>query len=349
MRILVLGGGWFLGRAVVSDALARGWEVTTFTRGLSGVPVPGTVAVHGDRERPEDLARLAEHGPWDAVVDTSASELSPRAVLAGTRALEPVVGRYVYISTVSVYEGWPSEALTVDSPVLDGPADAGPDYGRLPEDWTGPDTHYGRQKAGAERAVTEAFGPDRTSLLRPGVILGPSEYVGRLPWWLRRAERGGLILAPGDPGKPIQPVDVRDVAAFALDQVEAVGPQVHNITAPLGRETMGAFLQACLDATGSSGDLVWVPDEVLLRSGLRQWTEIPLWRTHPGVWAIDSSSAAAAGFRSRPLAETVADTWAWMVQGNVPVPHQRWDEHGIAPEKELALLKSVGPGLPGNP
>ncbi|AUY50473.1 NAD-dependent epimerase/dehydratase family protein [Streptomyces sp. CB01881] len=341
MRILVLGGGWFLGRAVVSGALERGWEVTTFTRGLSGIQVPGAVAVHGDRERAEDMARLAEHGPWDAVIDTSASELSPRAVLAGTRALEPVVGRYVYISTVSVYEGWPSEPLTVDSPTLDAPADAGPEYGQLPEGWPGPDTHYGQQKAGAERAVTEAFGLTRTSLLRPGVILGPGEYVGRLPWWLRRAERGGRILAPGDPAKSIQPVDVRDVAAFALDQVQRVGHQVHNVTAPVGRETMDGFLQACMDVTSSSGELVWVTDEVLLRSGLRQWTEIPLWRTHPGVWAIDSSSAIAAGFRSRPLSETVADTWTWLQQGNVPVPHQRWDEHGISPDKEDAILEGV--------
>ncbi|MFJ2866823.1 NAD-dependent epimerase/dehydratase family protein [Kitasatospora sp. NPDC087314] len=342
MRILVLGGGWFLGRAVVSSALERGWEVTTFTRGLSGIPIPGAVAVHGDRERPEDLARLADHGPWDAVIDTSASELSPRTVLAGTRALEPVVNRYVYISTVSVYQGWPTESLTVDSPVLEAPADAGPEYGRLPEGWTGPDTYYGRQKAGAERAVTEAFGLTRTSLLRPGVILGPGEYVGRLPWWLGRAERGGRILAPGDPAKSIQPVDVRDVAAFALDQTQRVGHQVHNVTAPVGRETMSGFLQACIDVTGSSGELVWVTDEVLLNSGLRQWTEIPLWRTHPGVWAIDSSSALAAGFRSRPLAETVTDTWAWLQQGNMPVPHQRWDEHGIAPDKESAILAAAG-------
>lgn len=133
MRILVLGGGWFLGRAVVSSALERGWEVTTFTRGLSGIPVPGAVAVHGDRERPEDLARLADHGPWDAVIDTSASELSPRTVLAGTRALEPVVNRYVYISTVSVYQGWPTEPLTVDSPVLEAPADAARSTGSFPK------------------------------------------------------------------------------------------------------------------------------------------------------------------------------------------------------------------------
>ncbi|MFE4514274.1 NAD-dependent epimerase/dehydratase family protein [Kitasatospora sp. NPDC056783] len=336
MRILVLGGGWFLGRAVVSGALERGWEVTTFTRGLSGVPVPGAVAVHGDRECPEDLARLAGHGPWDAVIDTSASELSPHVVRSGARALELVVGRYVYVSTVAVYEGWPTEPLNTCSPVWADPADA-----QLPDGAPGVNPNYGRRKAGTERAVIETFGLARTSLLRPGVILGPGEYVGRLPWWLRRAERGGLILAPGDPTRRFQAVDVRDVATFALDQVVPVDHQVHNLGTPTGRETMGGFLQACMDVTGSTGELLWVEDGILLRHGLRQWTELPLWWVHPGVSVIDSSSAVAAGFHSRPLAETVADTWHWLSQGNTPVPHRRWAKHGIAQAKEQAILDSV--------
>ncbi|GAA2746108.1 NAD-dependent epimerase/dehydratase family protein [Kitasatospora cinereorecta] len=341
MRILVLGGGWFLGPAVVTDALARGWEVTTFNRGRSGNPVAGAETVHGDRERPEDLARLAAHGPWDAVVDTSASALSPRDVLASARALEPAAGRYVYVSTVAVYEGWPNEALRTDSPVWEAEADAGPDPAQLPDGASGVNPNYGRRKAGTERAVVDTFGLARTSLLRPGVILGPGEYVGRLPWWLRRAEQGGRILAPGDPSRSIQPVDVRDVAAFVLDQAPRVGRQVHNLAAPVG-ETMGSLLQACLDVTNSSGELVWVEDEVLLRQGLRQWTELPLWWSHPGVSAIDGSSAFAAGFRSRPLAETVADTWAWLSRGNIPVPHRRWARHGIDPDKERGILESVG-------
>ncbi|GAA2124420.1 NAD-dependent epimerase/dehydratase family protein [Kitasatospora saccharophila] len=340
MRILVMGGTWFLGRAVVNGALARGWEVTTFTRGRSGVPVAGAVAVHGDREQPSDLTALAAHGPWDAVVDTSASELAPRTVLDGAKVLAPQAQRYVYISTVSAYRGWPDEPLSVESEVLDGPPDADADYGRLPPDWTGPDYYYGRQKAGAERAVLAAFA-DRASVLRPGVILGPGEYVGRLPWWLRRAERGGAILAPGGPARTIQPADVRDVAQFALDQAAESGLQIHNVTAPLGRETWGGFLDACLRTTGSTGRLVWAPDEVLLNAGVQQWTELPLWRTHAGAWAVDSSTAFAAGFRSRPLVETVADTWAWLQQGNLPVPHPRWAEHGIDPAKETSILEKV--------
>jgi nucleoside-diphosphate-sugar epimerase len=342
MRILVLGGTWFLGRTVAEQALARGWDVTTFSRGLSGRDVPGVRPVRGDRASEEDLKRLADAGPWDAVIDSSSADFAPRRVLAGARALEPVSGRYVYVSTVNAYAGWPNEPLTEESPLLEAPADADDDYGRD----RSPAAYYGVQKAGSERAVTETFGPARAVVLRPGVILGPGEYVGRLPWWLGRAARGGTILAPGDPAQTIQPVDVRDVARFTLDrtqaQAQAETGAAFNIAAPVGRETMGGFLTACLEATRSASTLRWVPSDVLLAHGVRQWTELPLWRTAPGAWAVDAGRAHAAGLRCRPLAETVADTWAWLRNGGAPVAHPRWSEHGIAPEKEAAVLAAAG-------
>ncbi|WP_371500263.1 NAD-dependent epimerase/dehydratase family protein [Kitasatospora sp. NBC_00374] len=345
MRVLVIGGGWFLGKAVVEEALARGWAVTTFNRGRSGAFFPGVQRVIGDRTSADDLSRLAEAGPWDAVIDTSAAEQPPKVVLAGARALEGATDRYVYVSTVSVYAGWPDHPLKVGDPLLDGPADAGSDYGMNPPGWLGPNLHYGRQKAGGERAVVETFGADRCWLLRPGVILGPHEYVGRLPWWLRRAARGGEILAPGSPGKGIQPVDVRDVARFAVDVADHPGGGVHNVAAPIGRDTMGSFLEACLAVTGGPGELCWVTDGVLLDHGVRQWTELPLWRTDEGVWLVDSSSAYAAGFTCRPLEDTVRDTWDWLQAGNSPVPHPRASAHGINAAREqeiLAAARSLG-------
>ncbi|MFI8432604.1 NAD-dependent epimerase/dehydratase family protein [Streptomyces sp. NPDC079020] len=342
MKILVLGGTWFLGRAVAQTALDRGWEVTVFNRGRSGTTPEGARPVHGDRTDDADLVRLAGEGPWDAVVDTSASEMAPRTVLAGTRALESVAERYVYISTVNAYRGWPNDALAEDSEVLDGPPDADADYGRLPKGWDGPDWYYGRQKAGAERATTAAFGDDRTVILRPGVILGPGEYVGRLPWWLSRAARGGRMLAPGSPDKTIQPIDVRDVATFALDRAATDQGGAYNCVAPLGRDTMVDLLTACALATGGDAQLAWAPDKLLLDHGVKQWTELPLWRTHAGVWKIESTRAQAAGLLCRPLAETVADTWAWLRGGGMPVEHPRWAEHGITPDKEAVILEALG-------
>lgn len=330
MRVLVLGGSWFLGRAVVEAALSVGAEVTTFRRGQSGGDADGVQLVRGDRSNPADLARLADAGPWDAVFDTTG--YVPREALAVARALESAVDRYVFISTVSVYQGWPIEPLTDESAVLEAPSDAGPDFGYDGD--PGPST-YGFGKAGCERAISETFGASRTSVLRPGVILGPREYVGRLPWWLRRLERGGRVLAPGNPDRSIQPVDVRDVARFAL-HCATTPAGTFNVTAP-GTDTFGTFLRACAEVTDSTAEVVWADEELLVEQGVRQWTELPLWRIYAGAWDVDSSRARAHGLTTRPLEETVRDTWAWMHDGQL-IAHERAGELGISPEREEALL-----------
>ncbi|MFF8431054.1 NAD-dependent epimerase/dehydratase family protein [Streptomyces sp. NPDC016566] len=337
MRLLVMGGTWFLGKHIVEGALSRGWQVTTFNRGRSSRDVDGVEPVHGDRTNGEDLERLVAYGPWEAVIDTSSSELPPRDVLAATTALRPAARRWVHVSTVSVYEGWPHQPLTDTSTLLQCPAGADESYGYTGAD--GSPTKYGFQKAGGERAVVEVFG-DAAVLLRPGVILGPGEYVGRLPWWLERAKRGGPILAPAPADQRIQPVDVRDVARFALDQAASSTHGGFNVTHSEGI-SFRAFLEACLAETGGAGAPVWVAPEVLVDRGVKQWTELPLWRTHAGVWAVDSSRAAAAGLECRPIAETIRDTWRWWSADGRPVDHPRWAEHGIAPEKEEKILASL--------
>ncbi|MFE2179326.1 NAD-dependent epimerase/dehydratase family protein [Streptomyces sp. NPDC059455] len=337
MRILVIGGTWFLGKAIVQSALSQGYEVTTFNRGRSGADVPGVEAVHGDRTVPEDLLKLAQRGPWDAVIDTSSSELPPRDVLLSATSLARQARRWVHISTVSVYEGWPHEALTEESTLLKCPADADESFGYTGED--GSPTKYGFQKAGGERAVVQVFG-DAAVFLRPGVILGPGEYIGRLPWWLERAKRGGSILAPAPAEQRIQPVDVRDVADFTLLQAAGSVSGGFNVTHPDGI-AFGDFVHECLHTTGGNGTPVWVEPTVLAKHGVKQWTEMPLWRTHAGVWSVDSQRAVEAGLRCRPIAETVRDTWQWWAADGRPVDHPRWAEHGIAPEKEGRILASL--------
>jgi nucleoside-diphosphate-sugar epimerase len=174
------------------------------------------------------------------------------------------------------------------------------------------------------------------------VVLGPREYVGRLPWWLRRVAEGGQVLAPGSPGRSIQPIDVRDLAVFALAAAARDIPGAYNVAAPVGGETFGGMLDACAEVTGSDAEFVWVTDERLVAEGVRQWSEIPLWRTFPGVWRVDSGAALAAGLACRPLARTVADTWAWLQDLDVSLDDERASEIGISREREHQILADVG-------
>lgn len=332
MRVLVLGGSRFLGRALCGDAVARGWTVTAFNRGRSGTALQGVIEVHGDRRRAEDLARLAAHGPWEVVVDVPG--VVPAEVRDAARVLAPLADRYVYVSSVSAYRDWPASPVDEDSPVREGDADFDV------ESWEWGAGVYGGFKAGAELAVIREAG-DGVLVARPGVILGPWEYSGRLTWWLERISRGGPFVAPGDPDVAIQPVDVRDVAAFLLDRAAAGDAGVFNLAAPIGSATFAGFLDACVAATGAAARPVWVSDAALREAGLREWMQPPLWRTASGTWRVDPRRALAAGFAPRPLAETVADTWTWMRTGARPYEDERAAKHGIPAEVERALLAAA--------
>lgn len=330
MRILILGGSWFVGRAMTTEAIRRDWEVTLFNRGRSGTPPERVRHIRGDWERPEDLKQLSAHGPWDVVLDVAGAV--PALVRNAARALAGSVDRYVFISTISAYRDWPYRPVDESSPLWDGDPDLDPGTRR----WD-PDA-YGPLKVGCELAIRREFA-DAILFIRPHVILGPGEYVGRLPWWLRRLSRGGQVLAPAPPERTIQPVDVRDVARFTLDLIERRATGIYNVAAPIGRETYGGMLQACKQATGSTAEFVWVEESWLAERGVLEWTEIPIWRTLPTAWAMDTERARAAGLICRPLSETVRDTWQWLQAGGSPVDHERFAEHGLSPEREAELLR----------
>ncbi|MER6514898.1 NAD-dependent epimerase/dehydratase family protein [Nonomuraea sp. NPDC001636] len=335
-RLLVLGGTAFVGRAIVESALERGWDVTAFNRGQTGSSPASVKTIYGNRENPVDVARLAAAGTWDAVVDTSG--YVPRNVLAMAQALEPAANRYVFMSTVSVYADWPAIPLTESSAVLECPPDADENFGEDVED--GP-TRYGYQKSGCELAAQITFGGERTTVLRPGVVLGPHEYVGRLPWWLRRVSEGGRVLAPGSPSRTIQPVDVRDLAGFAVHSVAHGLSGKFNVTAPADFDTFGGLLSACASVTQSDAEFVWVTDEVLLAAGVRQWSEMPLWRVHAGVWRVSSDLARSQGLECRPLMSTVRDTWKWLSAASSLAANERSSEVGISRVRESAILASL--------
>jgi nucleoside-diphosphate-sugar epimerase len=328
MRLLMLGGTEFAGRAVVEAALGRGWDVTVFHRGRHEPPA-GVRSLHGDRTAPEGLAALAE-GEWDFVVDTWSA--APRAVRDTARLLRERVRRYVYVSSCSVYAWPPAAGYTEDAPLVDGAsADA-------------EQTDYARDKRGGELAVLEAFGEERSVLVRSGLILGPYENIGRLPWWLARIARGGPVLAPGPRELPLQYVDVRDLAEWTLQGVERELSGAYNLISPRGHTTMGALLDACVRVTGGGAELRWTAPEVILEAGIEPWTQLPVWvppgsELHGALHGADVSRAVAAGLRCRPVSETVADTWSWL-QGIGGTAPQRPDRPalGLDPTVEAKVL-----------
>lgn len=317
MRLLVLGGTKFVGRASVEDALARGHEVTLFTRGETNPELfPAAEHLRGDRA--SDLTAL-EGRQWDAVLDTSG--YIPAVVRASAELLADKVGRYLFISSVSVYASL-AGVNDEDSPLAE--------LGDLPADALAPDfSNYGPLKALCEAAVSDVFG-ERAVNVRPGLIVGAWDQTGRFTYWPHRVARGGEVLAPAPPERAVQFIDVRDLARFLVDLLERSGPGTYNATHP-GRP-WSEVLESCREVAGSEASFTWVPDELLLEHQVGEWMELPLWIASPeeaGIHRADVTRAVEAGLTFSPLEQTVRETL------DLAKPTE---QAGLSPEREAELL-----------
>jgi len=251
--------------------------------------------VLGDRDQSlEDLRGRR----WDAVIDYCG--YFPRQVRKAAAEIE--AGRYVFVSTISVYADFRVRGLTEESPVKQPPR-----WGERSTEMT-PDS-YGWLKVLCERALEEAM-QDRALIVRPGVLVGPHDYTGRFNFWLAKVARGGLLLAPGPPDRPVQILDARDLADWLLNMVEREKTGTFNATGPGRPLSMGGLLRACRETLATDTTFTWVEEDIIANEspGLPLWTPTE----KSGFDSIDSSRARAEGLVFRPLEDTILDTFDWM-------------------------------------
>jgi 2'-hydroxyisoflavone reductase len=300
VKLLVLGGTKFLGRAAVETGLAGGHEVTLFTRGRTNPDLfPEAEHVVGDLTG--DLRPLAG-GRWDAAVDLDPTQL-PRHTRKRAEMLRDAVGHYVFVSTISVYAD-PARPIDEGSALLEPPE---------PEPETFSVEDYGGLKVGSECAVQDVFG-SRCAVVRPGLIAGPNDPTDRFTYWPVRLAEGGDVLAPGDPEAPLQLIDARDLGAWLVRVAADRTSGVFNATGPEQPLTLRETIERVASAVGSDARLVWTEERRILDAGVQPWTELPLWI--PGdedreLMRVDISRGLAAGLVFRPLEETARDTLAW--------------------------------------
>ena len=317
MRILVLGGTWFVGRAIVEDALRTGVEVTLFGRGKSGSDLfPELTRLRGDRDT-GDYAALRE-GLWDAIVDVTG--YVPRHVGQAMDALGDRAGRYLFISSHAVYrhegvrpgadEDAPRHAPVRDTEELDGET-------------------YGPLKVACEDDVVARYGR-RATIVRPGKVAGPHDWQDGLTYWVRRAASGGQVAVPGDPAQPVQIIDARDLARLVVQLLTDDRPGAFHAVGPAEPVTLGGLIETCARVAGMRVELVPVPLDLAPQP-------FPLVKTDWVTQQRSPAKALAAGMSATPLAVTAADVLAWDRERGEP-PLTR----GFAPEAERALLAQAG-------
>jgi len=323
--LLILGGTMFLGPAVVDSAKKLGYTVTLFNRGKTNPQLfPDIEKLRGNRDG--DLKAL-EGRTWDAVVDTSG--YVPRVVRASAELLKDCKN-YVFISTMSVYGDNSKPGSDETSAV-----------GTIPDESVEKVTNesYGPLKALCEKAAEKSL-PGKVTTIRPGLIVGPMDPSDRFTYWPVRVKRGGEVLAPGSPADPVQFVDVRDLANFAMHVIEKNITGTFNATGPAKELTIGGLLDACKSVTKSNASFTWVNAEFLAEQKVSPWGDMPVWVPGEGESAgfarSNVSKSVKAGLVFRPVADTIRDTLTWW--DTLPTERRDKLKSGIKSDREKEVL-----------
>jgi 2'-hydroxyisoflavone reductase len=332
IRLLILGGTGFIGPHQVRYAVERGHEVTIFNRGRSAGVVDGVEELIGDRAA-NDYASLRGR-TWDAVIDNSASQATaPQWVREASEVLRDSVAQYLFISTRSVFRDLSTVPATVDAPLF------------TPEttpNWSeGRPYPYGLAKALAEAETRRAYG-DRTTIVRPGLIVGPGDDTDRFTYWPVRIARGGEILAPGDGEDRVQVIDVRDLCEWCVRLCEARTFGTFMGIGPENGRSMAEMLYGIAAVTTDPLTWTWVPHEFLLEHGVRPYAEMPVWRPgtpgFEGFARFDLSREVAAGLTFRTLADTAQATLDF--HRSRPAERQAQLRSGLSAEREAEVLRA---------
>jgi 2'-hydroxyisoflavone reductase len=335
LRILILGGTGFTGPHQVRYALARGHHVTLFNRGRQPRAWPGEVVeLTGDRNT-GDLSALG-NGDWDVCIDNPTT--LPFWVRDAGRVLRDRVRHYVFVSTISVYaandKAEDESAAVLPYAGADAMAETMESFGRNAGDL------YGPLKAFSEQEARRQFG-ERTTVIRPGLIVGPGDETDRFTYWPVRLARGGEVLAPGDGSDPVQFVDARDLAEWTIRMAETRTAGTFNATGPAQPLAMRAMLDGIAAAVRSDARIVWVPADFLEAQQVSAWSDLPVWVPGRGETAgfarRDIGRAVRAGLTFRPLATTASDTLAWFRE--LAPTRQAKLRSGLDPEREKSLLE----------
>ena len=328
LRILILGGTGFIGPHQVNYARARGHTVTLFNRGRTNPGLfPDVEKLQGDRAV-NDYKSL-QGRDWDVVIDNPTTY--PRWVREAGAVLKGHAKQFVFVSTISVY-------AASDTPGADETAALATTTTPDDEDPAKRNQLYGPLKALSEQEAERAF-PGKTTVIRPGLIVGPGDLTDRFTYWPVRLQRGGEVLAPGAPTDPVQIIDARDLAEFIIRCCENGTTGVYNATGPQSTLTMAEMLGGIRGAMTTDATLTWVEAPFLLERQVRPWTDMPVWvppQRSPGFARRDISRAVAKGLTFRPLADTTRATLEFYARQTEERKAQL--RAGLAADKEREIL-----------
>jgi nucleoside-diphosphate-sugar epimerase len=325
MRVLVIGGTLFIGRALVKALLKAGHQVSILHRKPGhdfGRRVEDLIADRNDAQAVRDVLasrrfQVVFDNAYDWERGTTADQVIATAEACSSDALE----RYVFMSSVAAY---------------------GDGLDHREEDPLAPDGHpepYVRHKAMSERALFRFR--SRTGFpvvtLRPPYVYGPENPFYREQFFWDRMKLNRPIIVPGDGLRLMQFVYVHDLVQAALTAMEtpaAVG-EAFNVANPKPI-TQTELVETLAQAARKKPQLVYVPRQRIQRAGghpLQPPLYFGVYFDMPPITEITNKAQRILKFQPTPFLEGLRETYKWYRRKHVtPELDFRFEDSLLAPE-----------------
>ena len=199
----------------------------------------------------------------------------------------------------------------------------------------GDDASYGPLKTLSDNIAHAAF-PGRTTVVRPGLIVGPGDRTDRFTYWPLRLDEGGEVLAPGNPEHANQIIDQRDLTEWIVRLAENGTTGDYNATGPAERLSMGSMLDQIGTIASNPYELTWIPESFLQEQEVSPWNDLPAWIPGDPLMYVDVRDAVRVGLTFRPLSVTARDTLEW--DKTRPAEQRENRRFGMSREREREVL-----------
>lgn len=313
LSILILGGTSFLGPHQIKYALARGHKVSIFTRGKTKPNVnkdafDNVEHLVGDRE---NNLKALEKRKWDVVIDNSGQKVAWTKKTA--QLLKDSCNLYLYTSSTGVYFPYKTDNIKESQKlVLKMPE-------KLEDEILKMEYGYGVMKANSEIETINAFGKERSIIVRPTYMFGPGDKTNRFIHWPIRLAKGGEILVPGKTDDAVQYIDVRDVAEFMIRLAENKAAGTYNAVGPSKKETMLDFVNKTKDTFNVENSIVQIDDYDFLNKHkvfyLVPW--IPADKYNYGSAKVNNTFGVKNGLTFRDTKTSIKETHNWWYSNNL--------------------------------
>ncbi|MEZ9361411.1 hypothetical protein AB4175_16230 [Vibrio cyclitrophicus] len=316
MKVLLLGGGNFVGPHIIESLLEKNHKITIVTRGKRTIKYSDKVeTLIVDRSRPFVIS-----GVWDCVIDTST--YVPSMVKNTINALKnSEFKKYIFLSSISVYKDYKFDDIKEDYKVKNiteseieiSESIVRPETGVVAEAYP----NFGGLRALCERVLEEEY-REKMVIARIGLLCGPYDYSQRVIGWLKRIKSSDRILVPGRAEQPVQLLDVRDLARWVALNVDSSSSGIFNLVGKKN-ETFSSFLNEVREVLNVSAELYWLDDNIEcidkeLVSKFMPWLPMRVFPLHTGFYNLSNSKSLQFGLSYTPLKKSINDIDNWLLE-----------------------------------